>query len=67
MKKPSKEEIINGIQFFLMIYTMGMGFWFSYMLIWIKIGLPTEWLAFLVTMFFAFLSLFGLMQWIRNS
>ena len=67
MKKPRKGEITNGLQFLIMMYTMIMGFWLSYMLIWVKIGLPQEWWGFLITMVLAFMSLLGLMQWIRNS
>ena len=67
MKKPFKGEITNGIQFFIMMYTMVMGFWFSYMLMWVKVGLPQDWWAFVITMVIAFLSLYGFMQWIRNS
>ena len=67
MKKPSKGEITQGIQFSIMMYTMIMGFWFSYMLMWVKVGLPQEWWAFVITMVIAFLSLYGFMKWIRNS
>ena len=67
MKKPSKGEIINGIKFFIIMYTMIMGFWFNYMLIWVKIGLPLEWWLFVITIVLAILSLFGLMQWLSNS
>ena len=67
MKKKTKEAIINGIQFFLMIYTMTAGFWFEYLWIWCKVGLPMEWWSLLLTMVLAIASVFGLCRWIRNS
>ena len=67
MKKPSKKEIICGIQFFIMMHTMIHGFWFSYMLIWVKCGLPEEWWFLPVTLAIALLSVFGLCQWITKG
>ena len=64
MKKPNKKEIIEGIQFFLMLLTMDFGFWFIYLLIWTKCGLPQEWWAFPVTALLGLLSTGGLCHWI---
>lgn len=67
MKKPSKKEIITGIQFFLMLLTMDFGFWFIYLLIWLKSGLPQEWWAFPITAVLGLLSMGGLCTWIRKG
>ncbi len=61
-----KDEIICGVQFFVMLYTMTMGFYFSYILAWFKVGLPIEWWSLLVTLVLALLSTGGLCQWIRE-
>ena len=59
-----KDEIIGGVQFFVMLYTMTMGFYFSYIFAWFKVGLPVEWWSLLVTLVLALLSTGGLCQWI---
>ena len=64
MKKPSKKEVISGIQFFLMLYTMTMGFWFTYILVFFKCRLPIEWWTIGITMLLALLSMGGLCTWI---
>ena len=64
MKKPNKKEIISGIQLTIMLLTMVFGFWFIYLLIWFRCGLPREWWASLVTMVLGSLSTFGLCHWI---
>ena len=64
MKKPNKKEVIGGIQFFLMLLTMDFGFWFIYLLIWLKCGLPQEWGAFPITALLGLLSMCGLCTWI---
>ena len=63
IKKLTKSDIIEGIQFFIMLYTMLMGFWWTYMLVWVKCGLPREWWGLPVTLMLAFLSLFGFCTW----
>ena len=67
MKKPSKSEVVNGIQLFLMLNSMVLGFWLSYVLIWVKIGLPTGLFAAVITIILAILSVYGLIKWIQNS
>ena len=64
MKKPNKEEIIGGIQFFITMTTVVLGFWFLYLLIWFKCGLPIEWWSLLGTIVLALFSMGGLFQWI---
>ena len=64
MKKPNKEKIISGIQFFITMTMVVFGFWFSYLLIWFGCGLPTERWSIFVTMVFALFSMGGLFQWI---
>lgn len=65
--KKYKDEIINGVQFFTMLYTMTMGFWFTYLWAWFKFGLPIEWWAVATTMALALLSVFGFCQWVTGS
>ena len=65
--KKYKYEIVSGIQFLIVSYTMINGFWFSYLMIWFKCGLPQEWWALPVTLAVALLSVFGLCQWIRKE
>ena len=62
--KEHKEDIICGIQFFITMTMVVFGFWFSYLLIWFRCGLPIEWWSILVTMVFALFSMGGLFQWI---
>jgi hypothetical protein len=64
MKKPSKKEVVRGIQFFIMLYTMTMGFWYTYIFIWFKCGLSIEWWTLLIIMVLALLSMGGLCTWI---
>lgn len=65
--KKFKKDIIWGVQFFLIGYTMVQGFWWTYILIWFKVGLPIEWYSILVTIVLALFSVFGLFQWIRKT
>lgn len=65
--KEHKKEIISGIQIFIMIYTMINGFWFSYLMIWFKCGLPQAWWALPITLAIALLSVFGLSLWIGKE
>ena len=65
MKKPSKKDIIEGIQFFIMLYTMGAGFWNTYLWAWYKCGLPIEAWSLCLVMGLAILSVFCLCQWIK--
>ena len=67
MKKPSKKDIISGIQFYIIVYNMIIGFYFNYILIWQKLGLPVEWWSLLGAMMLAFVSMFGFGQWIKKS
>ena len=61
--KKHKYEIISGVQFMLVLFTMTMGFWFLYLLALVNVGLPMEWwLA--ITVVLALLSTGGLCQWI---
>lgn len=67
MKKPRKSEVIAGIQFFLCVYTMTMGFFYTYAFWCWEAGLLVAWWVLLIAMVLALLSVFGLMQWIRNA
>ena len=66
MKKPSKKDIIDGIQFFVMLYTMTIGFWYTYIFAWYRCRLPMEWWALATMMVLALLSLFGFCQWVTK-
>ena len=65
--KKYKTEIIGGLQFFISVYMMIMGFWFTYLWIWFKVGLPIEWYSVLTTMVLALLSVGGLFHWISET
>ena len=67
MKKPTKKDIISGIQFYIIMHNMIMGFYFNYILIWYKVGLPVRWWSLLGAMMLAFASVFGLCEWITKS
>ena len=67
MKKPTKKDIIEGIQFFIMLYTMGAGFWSTYLWTWNKCGLPIEGWSLAMLMGFAVLSVFGFCQWCKRG
>jgi hypothetical protein len=67
MKKPSKEDIIGGVQFFITLYTMVVGFWHTYLWIWYKLGLPLEWWSICGAMLLALLSMFGFYRWVANE
>ena len=67
MKKPSKKDIIEGIQFFIMLYTMGAGFWSTYLWTWNKCGLPIEEWSLAMLMGLAVLSVFCFCQWCKRG
>ena len=61
--KKHKTDIVDGAKFFILVGTMVMGFWWTYMFAWWEFGLPIEWWSVLVTLAVALLSLFGFMEW----
>ena len=67
MKKPTKKDIIDGIQVFITLYTMVVGFWHTYLWIWYKCGLPVEVWSLGITMLLAILSEFCFYQWVKKS
>lgn len=67
VSKLNKKEIISGIQFFLIMYSMVMGFYFTYASIWYKIGLPVKWWTLFGATLLALASVFGVCQWIQKS
>lgn len=67
-RMPSKGEIISGIQLFLMLYMMTMGFMFTYLFIWFAIdSLPREPMAVTICVIAGLLSMGGLLTWIVKS
>lgn len=62
-----KNEIICGIQFFLIGYGLVAGFWHSWLWLWFKIGFPIEWYSLVITAILGFLSVVGLFQWICKT
>jgi hypothetical protein len=67
MKKPTKEEVKGGIQFFLLCYLCVMGFYITYSLVWVKIGFPIEGWSLLTCMVLAILSTGGYIHWVANN
>ena len=61
--KKHKDDIVDGVKFFIMMHTMLWGFWWSYLFIWDGLNLPIEWWSIAVALALAFLSLFGFCQW----
>lgn len=67
MKLPSKKEMKNGVQFFLLINATVWGFVWQYIYLWVKIGLPQEWWSLLACFVFGLLSAAELIHWIVRS
>ena len=65
--KKHKAQIIWGVQAFIILYTMTVGFWWSYIAIWFKAGLPIEWWSVVITMVFGLLSMIGTLAWIKKE
>ena len=65
--KKHKEQIIWGVQAFIVLNSMALGFWWSYMFIWFKVGLPMAWWSFVIVMIFALLSMIGTLAWIKKE
>lgn len=67
-KLPSKEELIIGIQFALILYMTTAGFIFTYLLLWWAIdALPKNQYAVLSCVVAGILSMGGLFSWIQGS
>ena len=64
---PQRDKVISVIQVFLMLYAMIVGFFFTYLLIWFKCGLPQEWWAFPITIWLGFLTTGVLCHWIGEG
>ena len=65
--KKHKEQIVWGVQAFIVLNSMTIGFWWSYLFIWFTVGLPLEWWAFVIAMIFALLSMIGTFAWIKKE
>lgn len=61
--KKHKNDIADGVKFFVMMYTMVFGFWWTYMWVWYLVGLPIAWWSMAITLALGLLSLFGFCQW----
>ena len=67
-KMPSKEMIISGMQLFLILYMIAMGFVFTYLTIWWSIdSLPKDSWVVPVCTVIGFLSTGGLFTWITHG
>jgi hypothetical protein len=61
------DKIIDFIKFFLLLFTMVMGFFFIYAFVWFAIGLPiTQWTTVLLIAL-AMLSVYGYYRWIEED
>lgn len=60
----TKNSIKIIVQFFIILYTMTTGFWFTYLYIWAAFGLPIEWWSALVAVALAVLSMICFYRWI---
>lgn len=67
MNKQTKEDIVAGIQGGIVVGMMLVGFITTYQFIWSVIGLPREGYATVVILLFSFLTLGGLISWIKKS
>lgn len=67
-KMPDKQTIISGIQGFLIVYMIIMGFIHTYVQIWFAIdSLPREPWVFVVCVAAGLMSVFGLFEWVTHS
>ena len=65
--KKHKDDIVDGVKFFITMYTMIWGFWWTYMWAWSLFGLPLVWWSIFIAMALAFLSLFGFWYWVAKG
>ena len=61
--KKYKQDIIDGVLFFVIMHTMLWGFWFSYMMVCKWIGLPITYRSICIALALAVLSLVGFCNW----
>lgn len=67
MKLPSKKEVVEEIQTFLLVMSMNNGFIFGYLWVWIAFGLPINGIMMFVSMLLGLLSTCGLVDWIERT
>jgi hypothetical protein len=65
--KKHRDDIVDGVKFFIMMDTMVFGFWWNYMWVWYLLGFPLEWWSIVIAMALALLSLFGFCQWVTKG
>lgn len=61
-----KDKIINALKFFVLVFSMVMGIYFTYGIVWLTIGLPLKnycaWILFALSG----LSTWGYIKWLSN-
>ena len=58
-----KAKIINFIKFAILLWVMVMGFFATYALVWIELGIPTGWWAGLTVAVLTIASVYGYTRW----
>ena len=61
-----KENIINGIKLFLLMYMMSIGFFMTYSLVWVALGFDLTNFAMLIFIALSLLSEFVYIKWIAG-
>ena len=61
-----KGKIVNALKFGILCYAMVMGFFASYAIAWVEMGLPIAWWASVVVIAISALSTWGYIEWIQN-
>lgn len=61
-----KQKIIDFIKFTLFIFMMFMGFFSTYAVVWVQIGLPDGLLPSLLVMILSIISEWGYVKWLAN-
>lgn len=67
MKLPSKKEVVEEIQTFLLVMSMNNGFMCAYLFAWLAFGLPINGIMMFVSIVLGHLSTWGLIEWIERT
>lgn len=67
MNKDKIKAAISLLVFVVMVYMEIHGFWFAYLLLWFRLGLPLTWWSMLLTVVLACASTWGIKVWIERN
>ena len=63
-----KEKIVNYLKFAVFLWTTLFGFFSTYAVVWVAMGLPTNhWGASVVVITLSVMSVWGFIKWIMNG